>query len=151
MNLKHVREILQRPLRLKHYVYLALAFLLTGLVASQIQFPHPNGSISTEQMSRHILKVIDSHREAGKLNVLPRDATAFESWLRSVGYVQPGQKVVDGWGNPFVFVPDAQALKGFYFYSRGPNGKDEKGQGDDYAYDPTTRPPLGWSHEDNGV
>lgn len=77
--------------------------------------------------------------EEGALSPCPPPPTAglgaLENWMRLVGGLSPEEGLVDGWHRPLVYGVDNRGPFGFYLYSAGPNGVDEKGVGDDIVRD----------------
>lgn len=47
----------------------------------------------------------------------------------------------DPWGKEYVYLRTPRTERGFLLYSRGPNGLDDKTQGDDILYDPSEPEP----------
>lgn len=54
-----------------------------------------------------------------------------------------GGAPVDGWERPFVYAPATDTETGYRLYSRGANGEDEAGGGDDLGVSELQRQPQG--------
>jgi len=106
-----------------------VAGLVLAVVARLYLFP-----IDRNQRATATLQSVTDIAEAirtfkSDFGQFPRDLQQLKSASRS--YVHATATLSDAWGQPLVY--RIEAGKGFILYSKGGNGIDENGQGDDIS------------------
>ncbi|MFC1678804.1 HEAT repeat domain-containing protein [Elusimicrobiota bacterium] len=102
-----------------------------------------HGQIATGAQIRNLRIILTAaeirrYVEATKFTIKKRGKAPATPW-NYPGHTPPekarlvGGELLDLWGNPYQYDPSPSHGAQFAIYSFGPNGKDEKGQGDDIA------------------